>query len=88
MASQQILTSALTEQDRPRRAYPFFTGSLWESRRFWLIPHAVFLLTLLPSQAGILSAQSEKDVATLEEAESLCRAGSKKKAEKAKYSGS
>ena len=63
------------------RLIRFFTRGIGESRRPRLIPHAVFLLTLLPPQASTLSAQSEKDVATLEEAEALCRAGRVKKAD-------
>ncbi len=44
------------------RLIRFFTRGIGESRSPRLIPHAVFLLTLLPSQANMLPAQSEKDV--------------------------
>ena len=64
------------------RLIRFFTRGIGESRHSWLIPYAVFLLTLLPSQANMLPAQSEKDIATVEEAEDLCRAGKAKKAKK------
>ena len=98
MASELALVSALpaTDQLVLQRADIFFSrgrGLLSRLIRFFtrgigevcdprLIPHAVFLLTLLPSQANMLPAQSEKDVATLEEAEALCQAGSVKKAKK------
>ena len=50
--------------------------------RSWLIPQVVFLLILFSSPPNMLPAQSEKDVATLEGAEALCRAGSVRKAQK------
>ena len=98
MASELALVSALpaTDQLVLQRADIFFTrgtGLLSRLIRFFargigevrgprLIPHALFLLTLFPSQANMLSAQSEKDLATLNEAEALCGVGSVKKAKK------
>ena len=64
------------------RLIRFFTRGIGEVCDPRLIPHAIFLLTLLSSQANMLPAQSEKDLATLEEAAALCRAGSVKKAQK------